>query len=806
MGTKGKGNGKKSERKIFWNLKKTDQIPVKTMYRNLQNMIPVTRISPSGIFECGVGLYSVCFRLQDTNFSIKTFREQVYFLENWCHLISSFDTRFKVTIFNKKRDMEEFCSQILYSTKDRYLKILEDSYNEIIVQSMGNCREGIEPEIYLTVTVQRKTIQSAEEYIKVLENDLAGTFSDLDVEITKLSAEERLECLQDFYRIFQQEKQKICLDEYITSGRDWKNDIVGKSIDLSDPEWMRLDGHYIKAFYLDPDSFSTDMTDKFYRKLNQIACKSLITTDYVPIPKSVAIKMMEIKSGGIESEISKQQDKRNESGHFTNDITLSVRQKKEQLEKKYKKLKESDLGTFWVGFVIVLIAETRNELNVAKEELQQICNEAGVQCRVYRNQQLEAVNTALPIGCLQVNQMRTFSGSEAGIYIPFNVKECQQRNRPLYYGFNQESKQPILLNRKKLMNGNGFVFAPPGYGKSFTGAKFEMGGVLLNETDHIIIMDPSNEYIDVVKAYHGEVLEFSEDSDLCINPFDVNLLELQQGMSKQKIQNLCKNKSHMMFSICQGILKELFNIRHKNILERSVRILYKKIISLSPKEMYIPIMSDFYEILKEQPEEEVEDLLISLEMFVVGSLNMFNGQTNVDVDNRVITFSIRDIDEELWPVAMSVIFDFITKRLMKNFKNQIATRLYIDEFHIFADEEFTCLYFLRCWRTWRKFQGFCTGITQNIKPVLENTKLATLVDNSDYLMLLHQSDNDFQIMLDTFSWITDAHRRYLLKAKPGTGLIKAGDNIIPFDNQVEKSSYVYSIYNTNAVEVAEKSS
>ncbi|MCD7825881.1 MAG: hypothetical protein LUH14_07975 [Clostridiaceae bacterium] len=421
--------------------------------------------------------------------------------------------------------------------------------------------------------------------------------------------------------------------------------------------------------------------------------------------------------------------------------------------------------------------------------------------------QLEALNTALPVGCIQVNRMRTLFGSEAGIFIPFNVKECQMTKRPLFYGINKESKQPILLNRKELTNGNGFVLAPPGFGKSFNGAKFEIGGVLMNETDDVIIFDPANEYIDVVNAYGGAVLAFSDTSNNCINPFDFDEERLRSGdMDSRELNRIIKDKAQMMFAICQGILKELFNIHHKNIIDRSVRILYHAIAEMKPEEMRMPIMSDFYDVIRLQEGNEARDLAESLEMFVDGSLNMFNHPTNIDVHNRITTFSVRDIDEELWLPAMAIIFDFTTKRLVSNFEKGIATRLYTDEFHIFADDEYTCKYLIRCWRQWRKFQGFCTGITQNIKTVLANPKLATLISNSEYLMLLHQADDDFAVMLNTFTWMTEAHRNYLMNARPGEGIIKAGNIVIPFDNRVPKDSYVYSIYSTNAVEKAEQSS
>lgn len=789
-------------RKTFNNLKKCQPVNIKESFFSLQDLIPVTQIVQKGIFCMPEGRYSVTYIVDNCNFKIKTFQEQISFLQTWCQIQSSFDSEFKLTVFNNKKDMQKFREMVFYQTEDRSLRKLVTSYNEVIENTITECRQGIDAIIYMTVTIVRKNLAMAEDYFRTLSGNLENALADIDSSVHLLDADSRLRVLTDFYQMSKPEKVYVSLKDCIDSGRDWRNDIVSDKINLSNPGYMMMDGQYLKAFYLDPEKFPGDMDEKFYQKLINIPYRSLITTDYVPISKAVAVAMIEQKAAGVDDQIGKQQDKHYEAGHFDSEVTMGVQNKKDAIKKKYKKIKSSDLGTFWIGFTIVVITDTKEEMALAEEFINQICRESTVVLKTYFNQQMEAVNTALIYGCRQVSRMRTFSGSEAGIYIPFTVKDCLMSGRPLYYGFHRDSLQPILIDRKKLTNGNGFVFAPTGYGKSFNGAKWEIGGVMINTTDHVMVMDPSNEYISVAEAFHGTVLKFSRESDLCINPFDFDLEKMRSGMSRKEMRVLCRDKAHMMFSICQGILEDLFNIRYKNIIERCIREMLHGIAKMSPEKMYVPTMEDFYELIKCQPEEEADNLCLCLEMFVHGELDMFNGHTNFDISNRMVVFSIRDIDEEYWVPAMSVIFDFITKKVMENMEKGIATRLYADEFHIFARNEYTCSYFIICWRTWRKYFGFCSGITQNVSTVLANPELASLVSNSDYLMLLHQADDDFLTMLEHFSFITEAHRKYLLKAKPGQGIIKAGDNIIPFDNRIDKECFVYELFNTNPNELS----
>ena len=580
-------------RKIFYGLKKSQKPDIRKSYRSPQDLVPVGQITQKGVFCLGENRYSVTYAVENCNFKIKTFQEQVSFLQTWCQIQSSLDSEFKLTVFNNRKDMGEFRERVFYHSPDRTVKRLADSYNEVIEKTIRECRQGIDAMIYLTVTAVRGSLALAEDYFRTLGMNLDNALSDLDSGIRLLDADSRLRVLADFYQMGWQERIYASVRECMENGRDWRNDIVSGFIGLQDSDHMVMDGQHVKAFYLDPENFPGDMDEKFYQKLINIPYRSLIAVDYVPVSKAVAVAMIEQKAAGVDDQIGRQQDKHYEAGHFDSEVTMGVQNKKDAIKKKYEKIKSSDLGTFWMGFTIVLIADSKEEMALAEEYVSQVCREATVVMRTYLGKQMEAVNTALIYGCRQVSMMRTFSGSEAGIYIPFTVKDCIMPGRPLYYGFHRDSRQPVLIDRKGLTNGNGFVFAPTGYGKSFNGAKWEIGCVMVNATDHVMVMDPSNEYINVAEALGGTVLKFSRESDLCINPFDFDLGRMRYGMTRKEMRSLCRDKAHMMFSICQGILEDLFDIRYKNIIERCIREMLYGIAKLPPEEMRVPTMEDF---------------------------------------------------------------------------------------------------------------------------------------------------------------------------------------------------------------------
>ena len=370
--------------------------------------------------------------------------------------------------------------------------------------------------------------------------------------------------------------------------------------------------------------------------------------------------------------------------------------------------------------------------------------------------------------------------------MPFNVQELNAVGGN-YYGINQISKNINVGNRKGLINGNGFIFGVPGSGKSFF-AKQEMGNVFLNTQDDVIVIDPMNEYFDIADTFGGAIVNLSAYTKNYVNPLAADLAH----MNERGIRDVIADKSEFMLSLCDQLLGNALNQKHHSIIDRCIRELYMR----AWKVKKVPVMTDFYHILKSQKEMEAQELALSLELFVEGSLNIFNHQTNVDVDNRFTVYGIQDLGSQLAPVAMLVMMEAIQQRIIDNGKRGRATWLYIDECHVLLNSDYSATYLQQLWKKVRKQGGLCTGITQNVVDLLQNYIAMTLLSNSEFVALLKQANVDSAKLAEVIG-VSDAQLQYVHNSPSGTGLLKCGSVVIPFDNQISKDSDLYKLYNTN---------
>ena len=342
-------------------------------------------------------------------------------------------------------------------------------------------------------------------------------------------------------------------------------------------------------------------------------------------------------------------------------------------------------------------------------------------------------------------------------------------------------------NRKTLINGNGFIFGVPGSGKSFF-AKQEMGSVFLNTDDDVIVIDPMNEYFDIAATYGGAVVNLSAYTKNFVNPLETDMAHTNE----KGLREVIADKSEFMLSLCDQLLGNVLNQKHHSIIDRCVRSLYMA----AWKQQRVPVMSDFYRILKAQEEMEAQELALSLELFVEGSLNIFNHHTNVDVDSRFTVYGIQDLGSQLAPVAMLVMMEAIQQRILDNAKRGRATWLYIDECHVLLGSEYSAKYLQQLWKKVRKQGGLCTGISQNVSDLLQNYIATTLLSNSEFVVLLKQSNVDSAKLAETIG-VSDAQLRFVSNSSSGTGLLKCGSVVIPFDNRISKETDLYRLYNTN---------
>ena len=776
----------------FKELKKASEPLYKTP-KSIQETIEIMKVAENGIFEVAKNRFSKCYRFQDINYTTTNEVEQIDIFERYCKFLNSLDVSFKITINNKNKDMEQVRDYVFLQEKEDGFNGFRKIYNDIMEKKIHEGRQGIEQERYLTITIERKNFEEAKAQFATIEASIHKAFNELGAEIVPLSGNERIKVLYDYYHLGDEGSFDFDIREAKKVGADFRNDLCNGMIQFY-PDYFKDEKKYCRALFI--KKYPSSLSDRFLNEITSLPVHSITSIDVVPIPKDMTTKILQKKYLGIESDIIKQQRVRNKNNDFSSEISYNKRSEKKEIEEIMDDVRENDQCLYYVAVTIILMADSKEELDSMTETVETIGKRNSVTIEEHYLKQREALNTALPIGVRQVETMRTMLTQSLAVLMPFNVQELNDGSG-CYYGINQVSKNINIGNRKKLINGNGFVFGVPGSGKSFF-CKMEMGNVFLGTDDEIIVIDPMNEYFDIAHTYRGTVVNMSTYTDNYVNPLDMDVWSLDLNDSKGMI----REKGEFMLGLCEQCMGESLNSRQKSIIDRCVRKLYIDIAR--SREKYVPVMSDFYEILMNQPEEEAKDIALSLELFVNGSLNIFNHQTNVDVDNRFTVYGIRDLGTELSPITMLVMMESIQNRIIANGKRGVATWLYIDEFHVLLNSEYSAKYLQQLWKKVRKQGGLCTGITQNVVDLLQNYTATTMLANSEFVALLKQANTDSSKMAEVIG-VSEAQLRFVTNTQSGMGLMKCGNVVIPFDNQIEKGTDLYNLYNTNIHEIIENS-
>lgn len=775
----------------FKEIKKASEPLYKTP-KSVQETIEILAVAENGIFEVAKNRYSKSYRFQDMNYSTTTEEEQMDIFERYCRFLNSLDCNYKITLNNKNRDMNRLRNQMMLQYMEDGYDYFREIYNDIMEEKILEGRQGIEQERYLTITIERKNFEEAKAQFATLEATLQKSFAELGTEIRALSGNERLRILHDFYHLGKEENFDFDIKKAKKIGADFRNDLCNGMVRYY-PDSFEDEKKYCRTLFI--KKYPNSLSDRFLNEITSLPVHSVVSIDVAPVPKDLTTRTLQKKYLGIESDIIKQQRVRNRNNDFASDISYAKRTEKREIEAIMDDVRENDQCLFYVAVTIVLMAESKQELDSITETVETIGKGNGCTIDVHFLKQREALNTALPIGVRQVETMRTMLTQSLAVLMPFNVQELNDEGG-IYYGINQVSKNINIGNRKRLLNANGFVFGTSGSGKSFF-CKMEMGSVFLRTDDDIIVVDPQNEYFDVAKTYGGTVINMSTYTNHYVNPLAMDVWSLDLNDTKGWI----REKGEFMLGLCEQCMGDSLNARQKSIIDRCVRKLYLDIAK--SREKYIPVMLDFYELLLEQPEEEAQDIALSLELFVNGSLNIFNNQTNIEGDNRFTVYGIRDLGTELTPITMLVMMESIQQRILENSKKGKATWLFVDEFHVLLNYEYSAKYLQQLWKKVRKQGGICTGITQNVTDILHNYYATTMLSNSEFVVLLKQSNPDSARMSEVIG-ISEAQLRFVANCPSGTGILKCGSAVIPFDNQISKDTELYRLYNTNLYEKMEE--
>lgn len=754
--------------------------------KRVQDTIEVREINKNGVFKVGKMRFSKTYLFFDVNYALASDSEQEAMLRRYCDLLNSLGVTFQITINNKNRNMEVVNEQTLFSLKNDGYDEYREIYNDIMRQRIIEGKNGIEQQKYFTISVVKKTFKEAQAQFNLLETTLKKAFMEMGTAIVPLDTVERMRILHDFYRIGSEEIFAFDYEEFKKEDKDVIDYICPDMIDFKQSHFTMGD-KYCRALFI--KDYGSSVSDKLLTSIMELPGHMMITVTGTPIPRDVARQAVRRIYNKIELDIQKEQSSHNKQGHFTTDISYGKRTEKQDTEELLNDMRDNDEQLFWVGTTLLLVCDSKEELELLTKSVMSIGSGEGCQITKHHFRQREALNTTLPLGVVQTEAMRVMQSTSISGLVPFNIQEIYQPSG-VYYGVNQQSKNIIKADRRKLQNGNGFVLATSGGGKSMF-CKDEITKIYLNTEDDIIIIDPENEYGDICEAFRGQNITIAAETENYINPF-----EMYGSRSKKDFAN----KVEFVLCICEQCINTELTPTQKSIVNKVMNRIYAGY--LKGKTDASPTMVDFYHGLQDYDHEVAGDLALQLDIFVEGALNIFSHGSNVNFQNRLTVFNIQELGEQLSAIGTFIMLENITTKIEQNKKAGKGTWLYIDEIHLLVAKEYSAFYLFKLWKRIRKNNGFVTGITQNVEDTLQSYRTRVMLSNSEFIVLLKQSENDITAM-DGVIDISDAQLKYVSNNSPGTGLIKFGSVVVPFDNKLDTKTKLYKLFNTDPKSAAD---
>ena len=751
--------------------------------RSVQDAIPISPVYDDGLFRVGKNQYSRTYKFEDINYQVASEADKETMFERYCALLNSLDSNAttKITINNRKLNQADFEKRIFIKEQDDNLNEYRREYNQMLL-AKATAGNSIIQEKYITVTVTEKSADDARQYFNRFGASLAIQLNKLGSKCTDLDAIERLRIFYDFYRSGEESDFAFDLKDSRRKGHSFKDYICPDSIEIQ-KDHIVLGERYARVLFL--KEYANFLKDDFVTELTTRCKNMMLSIDMLPLPTGKAVREVETRLLGTETNITNWQRKQNANNNFSAEVPYDLERQRQELREFLDDLSSRDQKMMLSVLTIVITADTLDELNQQTKSMQELARERVSQIAVLKFQQLDGLHTVLPAGMQKLDIFRTLITESLAIQIPFRVQEIAHA-KGIFYGQNVISKNMILADRTQLLNGNSFILGVSGSGKSFA-AKCEITNHMLATDADILIIDPEREYAPLVRALGGEVIEISATSQNHINAMD---------MTKEYGEiNPIIEKSQFLQSLCEQIITgHTFTKGQQSIIDRCTESVYRYYLQGNYQGVP-PTLQDFREELLKQPEPEAHALALELELFTKGSLNTFAQQTNVDTDKRLICYDIMELGEQLRPIGMLVILDSILNRITANRRKGRQTFVYVDEIYLLFQYEYSAQFLFKLWKRVRKYGAFCTGITQDVEDLLQSHIARTMLSNSEFVLMLNQAATNREELARLLN-ISDTQLSYITNVDAGHGLIKIGNSLVPFENHFPRDTRLYQLMTT----------
>ena len=764
-------------------------------HKSAQDSIPFQRMFRDGICRVTDYYYSKTVQFQDINYQLNQNEDKTAIFDSWCDFLNYFDSsiHFQLSFVNLAANKDSYAQTIAIPPRADAFNQLRTEYTKMLQTQLARGNNGLVKTKFITFGVEADNLKTAKPRLERIEIDILNNFKRLGVQAEPLNGHDRLKLMHDVLHMDEQEPFRFSWDWLAPSGLSVKDFIAPSSFEFRTGSSFAVGKKYGRASFL--QILAPELNDRMLADFLDMESSVIVSMHIQSVDQVKAIKTIKRKITDLDKMKIEEQKKAIRAGYDMDIIPSDLATYGNEAKKLLQELQSRNERMFLLTFIILNTAGSMQQLKNNVFQANSIAQKYNCQLTTLDFRQEEGLMSSLPLGLNEITIQRGLTTSSVAIFVPFTTQELFQTGKEaLYCGINALSNNLIMVDRKLLKNPNGLILGTPGSGKSFS-AKREITNVFLVTDDDIIICDPEAEYGPLVEHLHGQVIKISPTSTDYINPMDLNL-------NYSDDENPLSLKSDFILSLCELIVggKDGLMPVEKTIIDRCVRLVYRNYLN-DPRPENMPILGDLYEELRKQDEKEAQYIATALEIYVTGSLNVFNHQTNVDVHSRVVAYDIKELGKQLKKIGMLIVQDQVWNRVTVNREAHKSTRYYIDEMHLLLKEEQTASYTIEIWKRFRKWGGMPTGVTQNVKDLLSSREVENIFENSDYIYMLNQASGDRQILAKQLN-ISPHQLSYVTHSGEGEGLLFYGNIILPFVDRFPKDTELYRVLTTKPQEVS----